>query len=81
MGPGELRLSSMPGSLNYSPSGSEGGRSPGGDFADLDKSLVGVDLTTTPGTTPLRGRNRSSSRDGSVEGVSNSNAVVPKVSG
>lgn len=36
----------MPGSLNYSPSGSEGGRSLGGD---LDKSLIGVDLTTTPG--------------------------------
>lgn len=38
----------MPSSLTYSISGSEGGRSPGG-LIDLDKSLVGVDLTTTPG--------------------------------
>lgn len=41
---------SMPGSLIYSPSGSEGGRSVGGGGgADLDKSLLGVDLTCTPG--------------------------------
>lgn len=37
----------MPGSLNYSPSGSEGGRSSAG--GDLEKSPIGVDLTTTPG--------------------------------
>ena len=40
----------MPGSLIYSPSGSEGGRSVGGGGGtDLDKSLLGVDLTCTPG--------------------------------
>lgn len=39
----------MPGSLNYSPSGSEGGRSLGGGVGDLERSLIGVDLTTTPG--------------------------------
>lgn len=35
----------MPGSLNYSPSGSEGGKSLGGGGADL----IGVDLVATPG--------------------------------
>ena len=39
---------SMPGSLNYSPSESEGGRSRIGQ-ADLDKGLVGIDFTVTPG--------------------------------
>lgn len=45
----------MPGSLNYSPSGSEGGRSIGGQ-ADLDGSLVGVDLTNTPGACASQSR-------------------------
>lgn len=39
----------MPGSLNYSPSGSEGGRSFVGGGVDLERSLIGEDLTTTPG--------------------------------
>lgn len=45
-----------PGSLIYSPSGSEGGRSHIEVAADLDKSLAGVALITTPGTTPLASR-------------------------
>ncbi|CAM9242369.1 unnamed protein product, partial [Ectocarpus sp. 12 AP-2014] len=49
------KAATMPGSLNYSPSGSEGGRSLGGG------DLVGVDLTNTPGTTPLKWRKRGSS--------------------
>jgi len=52
----------MPGSLNYSPSGSEGGRSPSGGVGDLEKSLVGVDLTTTPGKRGDEGRGSSERR-------------------
>lgn len=50
----------MPGSLNYSPSGSEGGRSLGAGVGDLERSLVGVDLTTTPGK---KGRREGKGKD------------------
>lgn len=52
----------MPGSLNYSPSGSEGGRSLGGGGGDLERSLVGVDLTTTPGKRTNEGGRQTDSQ-------------------
>lgn len=66
----------MSGSLIYSPSGSEGGRSlKGSSVADFERSPAGADFITTPRTTPRRGSRRTYITGGiedaaSVEGQS-----------